>query len=219
MSRPGTSRIVLASSNAGKLEEFRALLADLPVELCSLTEFPAVSLPEEGDAYEENARRKAGVVARATGLPALADDSGIEVRALDDAPGPRSARYGGPGLDDAGRVERLLAALAESGDADRTARFVCLAALALPDGRVFTARGECPGRIRTAPSGENGFGYDPVFEPSVDGEPRGCTMAELDPQEKNRISHRGRAVAALGAAIRAHVLGEDGAQAGPGFRG
>lgn len=206
-------RIVLASSNAGKLEEFRAILAGLPVELCGLGAFPEVSLPEEGDAYEENARAKARCAAQGTGLPALADDSGLEVRALGDAPGPHSARYGGPGLDDAGRLARLLSALAAQGDVDRSARFVCVAAVALPDGRVFTARGECPGRIRREPAGARGFGYDPIFEPRLDGAFRGRTMAELEPDEKNRISHRGRALAALAAPIRAHVLGEDPARA------
>jgi XTP/dITP diphosphohydrolase len=201
--------LVLASSNPGKLAEFRALLAGLPIALRGLGEFPGISLPDEGDVYEENARAKAARVATATGLPALADDSGIEVAALGQAPGPRSARYGGPGLDDAGRVAHLLAALEASGASDRSARFVCIAALALPDGRVFTTRGECPGRIRASPSGAGGFGYDPVFEPCLDGRPRGCTMAELGGEEKNRISHRGRAVAALVPWIRRHVAGGD----------
>lgn len=208
MSRGGDATLVLASSNAGKLGEFRALLEGVPVALRGLGEFPGVSLPEEGDDYDENARVKAARVASVTGRPALADDSGLEVTALGQAPGPRSARYGGPGLDDAGRVAHLLASLEATGAGDRSARFVCVAALALPDGQVFTARGECPGRIRKSPAGASGFGYDPIFEPRLDGRLRGCTMAELGGEEKNRISHRGRAVRALLPLIRRHVQPE-----------
>ncbi len=183
--------LVLASSNRGKLAEFRRLLVGLPLELRSLADFPEVRLPEEGDAYAPNAETKARTVAEQTGRPALADDSGLEVDALGGAPGPRSARYGGPGLDDAGRAVRLLDELAGAGD--RAARFVCVAALALPDGRIHTTRGECAGRILAAPTGGGGFGYDPVFAP--EGERR--SMAELTDEEKDRVSHRGRALAAL----------------------
>jgi XTP/dITP diphosphohydrolase len=159
-------------------------------------------MPAEGDDYAANARAKALAVARAVGGPALADDSGLEVAALDGRPGPRSARYGGPGLDDAGRVARLLAELAASGSRDRRARFVCVAALALPDGTVETSRGECAGRMLAAPRGRGGFGYDPVFAP--EGETR--TLAELGEDEKNRLSHRARAVASLEPALRRLLL-------------
>lgn len=184
---------VLASSNPGKLREFRALLADAGIALEGLDAFPDVTLPPEGDDYRANAEAKARHAARATGRPALADDSGLEVDALDGAPGPRSARFGGPGLDDAGRVAHLLDALRHSGRDARTARFVCVVAFARPGGPVRTARGECPGRILPAPRGEGGFGYDPVF--ALAGDER--SLAELPAGEKNRVSHRARAVAAL----------------------
>jgi XTP/dITP diphosphohydrolase len=150
-------------------------------------------MPEEGDDYRENALRKAVTVARATGLPTLADDSGLEVAALGGAPGPRSARYGGPDLDDAGRVRRLLAELAATGDPNRSARFVCVAALALASGASFTAFGSCPGSLLAAPRGTGGFGYDPIFQP----EGHTVSMAELPAERKNVISHRARSLAAL----------------------
>lgn len=198
------ARLVLASGNRGKLQEFAELLAGQALELVGLDAFPDVSLPDEGTDYAANAEAKARTVAVATGLPALADDSGLEVDALSGAPGPLSARYGGPGLDDAGRVAHLLAALEGVADAARGARFVCLASLALPDGTVVTERGECPGRILARPRGASGFGYDPVFLP----EGRERAMAELPPEEKNRISHRAVALAALGPRLRA--LAESG---------
>jgi len=185
--------LVVATGNPGKLREIRAILAELPVTLSGLAEHPGVALPEEGDDYARNAAVKAEAVARATGLAAVADDSGLEVDALGGAPGPRSARYGGPGLDDAGRVARLLSALdGRSGDA-RGARFVCVAALARPGEETRTARGECAGRILEAPRGAGGFGYDPIFEVGAGGR----AMAELLEDEKNRISHRARAFRAL----------------------
>jgi XTP/dITP diphosphohydrolase len=159
-----------------------------------------VRLPPEGGDYAENAAAKARAAALASGLPALADDSGIEVAALGGAPGPRSARYGGEGLDDAGRVRLLLDELHALGPlASRAARFVCCAALALPSGELHAARGECAGRILGAPRGASGFGYDPVFAPERDAR----SMAELSEAEKNRISHRARALAALGPALAA----------------
>jgi len=190
--------LVLASSNAGKLREFRVLLSGLELSLRGLGEFPDVVLPEEGEDYRANAIAKAQTVARATGLAALADDSGLEVEALGGAPGVRSARQGGPGLDDAGRLARLLEELSTKGADERGACFVCVVALALPEGPVRTARGECPGRLRESPSGTGGFGYDPIFEPlDARGALRGATLAELPAAEKNRISHRARAVGAL----------------------
>lgn len=185
--------LVLASSNPGKLREFQRLLADLPVVLRSASAEELEALPEEGLDYEANALAKARIVARLAGLPALADDSGLEVEGLDGAPGPLSARFGGPGLDDAGRVQALLSALAGRPAASRRARFVCVAALAHPDGRSVSRRGECPGVILEAPRGVGGFGYDPIFQP----EEREGSMAELAPEEKHAISHRGRALRAL----------------------
>ncbi len=188
MPRP---RLVLASGNVGKLSEFRELLGDLAVELVGLAEFPDAQMPDEGTDYSENALLKARSIAAATGLPALADDSGLEVAALGGAPGPLSARYGGPGLDDAGRVRLLLSETA--GATERRAEFVCYAALAWPDGRAVVERGVCRGRLLLAPTGGGGFGYDPVFQPDgYDG-----SMAEQDAATKNRISHRGQALDAL----------------------
>ena len=193
--------LVLATSNPGKLREFREILGELPVTFESMASFPEMELPEEGDDYEANAATKARVIAEATGRPALADDSGIEVTALGGRPGPRSARFGGEGLDDAGRLAKLLRDLDASGATDRSARFVCLAALAFPDGEVITARGECPGRILDAPRGGRGFGYDPIFE--VEG--GGRSMAEIPPTEKNRISHRARALLSLREVIQQRI--------------
>jgi XTP/dITP diphosphohydrolase len=190
--------LVFATSNPGKLREFRAILGELPIAFSALDAFPGVQFPEEGEDYEENAVVKARAVADQTGRPALADDSGLEVSALGGAPGPLSARFGGPELDDAGRVEKLLASLAASGSEDRSARFVCVVALAFPGGEVVTARGECAGRILDAATGWSGFGYDPIFE--VEGDVR--SMAELSAEEKNRISHRARALRSLRDAIQ-----------------
>ena len=185
--------MLIATSNRGKLREFAALLGP-GFTLEGLAAHPEVTLPAEGSDYAINAAAKARAAALASGLPALADDSGIEVASLGGAPGPHSARYGGERLDDAARVQRLLDELrARGADASRAARFVCCAALALPSGELHAARGECAGRILDAPRGARGFGYDPVFAP--DGEAR--SMAELSEAEKNRISHRARAVAAL----------------------
>ncbi len=186
-------QIVVATSNPGKLREIRQILAEAPLLLCALDAYPAVSMPDEGDDYLENARRKAQVVAAATGRSAFGDDSGLEVSGLEGAPGPRSARFGGPGLDDVGRTAALLEAMRGLTGGDRVARFVCVAALASPDGQVWTARGECRGRILTSPRGRGGFGYDPIFQ--LEG--RDAAMAELEESEKNRISHRARAFLAL----------------------
>jgi XTP/dITP diphosphohydrolase len=200
---PGSfyKEVVLASGNAGKLLEVRAILGDLPISLRAASAFPEIVLPEEGDDYEANALAKARAAARASGRLALADDSGIEVEALAGAPGPRSARFGGPGLDDVGRNARLLADLAATGCSTRSARFVCVAALATPEGDAVAARGECAGRLLEAPRGTGGFGYDPLFVPEGGAK----TMAELPPAEKNRVSHRARAFRALIDELRKHV--------------
>jgi XTP/dITP diphosphohydrolase len=195
----GGRALVVATSNPGKLREIRAILADLPVELLGLDAVEPVSFPEESDDYAANACAKALAVAEQTGRTAIADDSGLEVVGLGGRPGPRSARYGGPGVDDAGRIAHLLAELRGLGGDARGARFVCVAALATPDGRTVSARGECPGRIREHPVGRGGFGYDPVFELAE----RSCSMAELEPAVKNRLSHRARAFRALVPAISA----------------
>jgi XTP/dITP diphosphohydrolase len=171
---------------------------------------PAVALPPEGESsYADNALAKARAAARAAGLLALADDSGLEVDALGGAPGVRSARYGGPGLDDAGRCRALLAALAGVPESRRTARFRCAVALAEPGGREAVVEGAAEGIILTAPRGRGGFGYDPVFLYP----PLGATFAEIPEAEKHAVSHRGRAVARARA-----VLEEWGALAPPGAR-
>ena len=193
--------LVVATGNAGKLREIREILADLRITLRSLAEFPHIAMPDEGDDYTANAVAQARAVAVATGLAAIADDSGIEVDALAGGPGPRSARYGGPALDDAGRVALLLRELAGCAPDARGARFVCVAALAVPDGAVVTARGECAGEISVAPRGRGGFGYDPVFVPRGEH----CAMAELPAARKNQISHRAVALRALRGAIERAV--------------
>ncbi len=194
--------VVLATGNPGKLLEVRAILGDLAISLRSLDAFPDVLLPDEGDDYAANAVAKARAAARQTGRLALGDDSGLEVEGLAGGPGPRSARYGGAGLDDAGRNARLLGELAGARPDARRARFVCVAALATHEGETVVARGECAGRILEAPRGRGGFGYDPIFEMEGRG---GRSMAELPAADKNALSHRGRAFAALRDAIRARL--------------
>ena len=189
----GVSRVVVATSNTGKVREIAAILSGLPVEWLSLENLPEVEFPEEGGDYRANAEAKARAAALQLGHFAVADDSGLEVEALGGGPGPYSARFGGAGLDDRGRVEALLAALEGTPGADRRARFVCVAALADPGGQAWSVRGECEGSIGTGLRGSSGFGYDPVFQ--LDGRPE--RMAEVAAEEKNRISHRARAFRAL----------------------
>ena len=195
--------VALATGNAGKVRELRELLEPLGLRAAGLDELGPVAFPAEGDDYEANARGKALAAARALGLPALADDSGLEVEGLGGAPGVRSARYGGPGLDDAGRCTLLLRALAARPGASRRARFVCVAALALPNGELHAARGVCLGTIEPVPRGASGFGYDPVFRVDEPGFRDGRTLAELAPGEKAQLSHRARALSALGPALAA----------------
>ncbi len=189
--------VVLATRNAGKAREVAAILAGLPLHIDPLGD--DIALPAEGDGYEANAIAKALAAARATGQVALGDDSGLEVDALGGAPGPLSARYGGAGLDDAGRVAALLRALTAVPDPERIARFVCVAAVATPQGDVATARGVCEGRLLRAPRGAGGFGYDPIFAVGA------ATLAELPAAEKDALSHRGRAFRALVPALRARL--------------
>jgi XTP/dITP diphosphohydrolase len=183
--------LLVATQNPGKACEFQSLLAPLDTSLC----FPSgidlyIEVPEDGDTYADNASQKALTYARASGLLTLADDSGLEVDALDGAPGIHSARYA-PGHD-VDRVEALLAHLQGVLPERRTARFRCVVVVALPDGETFSAEGVCEGRITCQPAGRGGFGYDPVFFlPEYN-----CTMAQLSQEEKNRISHRARAVRA-----------------------
>jgi XTP/dITP diphosphohydrolase len=183
-------RLVVASQNQGKCREIGRLLGAF--EVLALADFAPVDFPEEGGDYRRNACEKALAAARATGLPCVADDSGLEVECLDGAPGPYSARFGGAELDDRGRVDHLLEVLRDQPE-PRRARFYCVAACALPDGRTEVAEGICEGEILMQPRGEGGFGYDPVFRPSGDAR----TLAEHSTEEKEAISHRGRAFRTL----------------------
>jgi XTP/dITP diphosphohydrolase len=191
--------LVMATRNTGKVREMAELLRDLEVRLLSLADFPEIAdIPEEGVTFAENAATKAKVVAKLSGLPALADDSGLEVEALGGRPGVFSARYAqeriaGRTPKDADNWQKLLDELREVPKEKRQARFVCEIALFFPDGRLITTRGELAGLIALAPRGTWGFGYDPVFYvPEYQ-----ATVAELDLATKNRISHRGEALQKL----------------------
>ncbi len=192
-SSPARPLLVLATLNAAKARELVALLGDIPYEVRGLAELPGARLPEEaGDTYRANALGKARAAARLAGAWALGDDSGIEVDALGGAPGVRSARFGGPGLDDAARCALLLEALRGVPPEERTARFRCVVAVVDATGRERTAEGVAEGVITDAPRGHHGFGYDPLFFYP----PLRRTFAELAPEEKARVDHRGRAVRA-----------------------
>ncbi len=181
--------IVLATRNEGKIREFRRILADFPIEIKSLGDFgPIPDVVEDGETFEDNAVIKARHTARILGLPAIADDSGLEVAALGGAPGIKSARYAGEAADDRGKNLKLLNAL--EGIEDRKARFVCVLAIAVPRGPALIYEGICEGAIALEMKGGNGFGYDPVFY----FPPLGKTFAELSADEKNRVSHRGKAL-------------------------
>ncbi len=203
------TRLVLATHNRHKLGELRAILLPVvpglaPDDVSSSAELAAPDVAETGVTFAENALLKARALAAHTGLPAVADDSGLCVDVLGGAPGVFSARWAGRHGDDAANLDLLLAQLADVPAAHRRARFVCAAVLVTPDGRETVAQGEMPGRLTTAPRGTGGFGYDPVLEP--DAQParaagRVLTSAELTPEEKNAISHRGAAFRALAPAI------------------
>ncbi len=156
-----------------------------------MNDYPDIQTIEEtGTTFDENASIKARAVCNHTGLPSLADDSGLEIDALNREPGVYSARYGGPGLDDGMRNQLVLNKMSHVPDSERTGRFVCVMALAFPDGRIYTRTGTCEGLITREPRGTHGFGYDPIFYL----EEKGKTMAELPLAEKNRISHRAQAL-------------------------
>ena len=185
-------KLVLASKNEKKLNEMNEILSGLGIEVCLQSEAGVdVDVEETGTTFEENSLLKAKAVMEASGLPAVADDSGLCVDALGGAPGVYSARYGGEELDDTGRYKLLLANMPRG--AARTAKFVSVITCCFPNGDVLTARGECPGTIAFVPMGEGGFGYDPVFFlPKLKK-----TFAQLSPEEKNAISHRGKALEAF----------------------
>ncbi len=183
-------KFVLASKNAGKIAEMREILGALGCEVIGQKDAGVdVDVEETGTTFEENSALKATAVMQASGIAAIADDSGIVVDALDGAPGVYSARFGGLDSDEA-RTALLLEKLEEVPDAERTGRFVSVITCALPDGTILSARGECEGVITREVRGENGFGYDPVFL----YEPDGLTFAELSAERKNEISHRAVAI-------------------------
>ena len=186
--------LVLGSTNAGKLRELRTLLAGLPVDVRGLGDYPDAQPPEEtGETFADNARLKALALARQLGCWVLADDSGLCVDALGGRPGVRSARYAGDDATDAANVAKLLDELAAVDGPKRTAAFVCVIALASPEGVVLETEGRCEGRIVRHPRGHNGFGYDPVFfYPDF-----GATFAEVSAEAKNGVSHRGKALGEL----------------------
>lgn len=189
-----TLHLALASENAGKLKEFQEALSHLPLKLSSAAQLGVTEFPEEtGASYEENALIKAAHVALHSGIASLSDDSGLEVDALNGAPGIHTARYGGPGLTNGERMAHLLQRIRHVDDAQRTARFVSVIVVATPGGAMHTFRGETEGTILQGPRGTGGFGYDPIFfSPEL-----GKGFAEATLEEKRGVSHRGRALAAF----------------------
>ena len=186
------NHVVAATNNAGKLGEFRSIMAPLGFSVVSMKEAGIQIEPEEtGSTFAENARIKAKAVAMLSGMPALADDSGLCVDALDGAPGVYTARFGGD-IPQSAKNALLLEKLADIADTDRTARFISAVCLFMPDGSYVEAEGVCEGSILREPRGDNGFGYDPVF-----ADVSGRSFGELTEEEKNRISHRAKALAAL----------------------
>jgi len=184
--------LVLATQNVGKIKEIRELLRDFRVEIKSLADFrPLPDIEEDGTTFYENAYKKASFTARFLGVPAMADDSGLVVEALGGAPGILSARYAGPAATDDDNNQKLLRAM--EGKTNRAASFVCVISIAVPSGMAFTYEGRCRGLIAHSPAGTRGFGYDPLFYYP----PLRKTFAQLSREEKNRVSHRGKALAQL----------------------
>ena len=187
-----TSRLLIATTNPGKLKEITGILDGVPVELVTLNDVDSVAEPEEtGTSFEENARLKARYYSKATGLVTVADDSGLEIDALDKAPGVHSARW--HGTDYAVKFRKIQELFRDRGVSGSRARFVCTIAVADGDSILYEARGTVEGEITAEPRGSNGFGYDPIFFYP----PLGCTLAELDRESKAAVSHRGKAFRAL----------------------
>lgn len=194
--RPG--RLLIATHNPGKLSELTWLLGDVPFDLVSLADVGIRhQVDETGETFEQNAALKAETYARLSGLPTLADDSGLEVDALEGEPGVRSARYAGDDVSDADRIALLLRKLDDIPECGRTARFKCVIAVAWPGGPLELHSGACEGKILDAPRGSSGFGYDPVFLVSAIGN----SMAELATAQKNQVSHRGAAARKAAASL------------------
>ena len=193
-------KFILATHNPGKLREMSDILSHLGVEVVSPADMGiTVEVEETGTTFAENAMLKAKAICAASGLPAIADDSGLCVDALNGGPGVYSARYGGEGLDDRGRYMLLLNSL--RGQTTRAAHFACAIACAFPDGKTLTAEGRCDGAIAFAPLGEGGFGYDPVFLVPE----KGKTFGQLTAEEKSEISHRGRALRDFSAKLETYL--------------
>jgi len=188
---------VLATANPGKIREMRDILSEFGIDVTTRKELGVdIDVEETGATFIENASLKATAICKATGLPAIADDSGLCVEALGGAPGLNSSSFGGDGLDDKGRRDNLLEVMKDM--EQRGAKFVSTIVCAFPGGDMLTATGECRGRIALSPSGSGGFGYDPVF--IADGFDR--TLAELTPGQKNEISHRGKALRAFASLLK-----------------
>jgi len=187
-------KIVFATANEGKVKEIKEILKDFPIEVVSMKEMGITAdIEENGATFEENSLIKARALVKLTGLPALADDSGLEVDYLNGEPGIYSARYLGRDTDYDYKNNYIIDKLSEAKGEERSARFVCVISLVLPDGREFVEKGVVEGLIGYEQKGENGFGYDPIFYLPEYGK----TSAELPPEEKNRISHRGKALTAM----------------------
>lgn len=185
-----TKQIILATANQGKAAEFAVLLAELDVQIQTLCDYPQIGeIIEDGDTFSANALIKAKTMAKATGLLAIADDSGLEVDVLGGAPGIYSARFAGEEKDDEKNIDKLLGLLAQTPDEDRGAQFCCAIAIVTPEGEEYTVQGICCGRILRERTGQGGFGYDPVFYVPEYTK----TFAQLSMEEKNAISHRGKA--------------------------
>jgi len=201
--KPMANKLVIATRNPGKIVEFRRILdavSDGAVELIGIDHFPdLVDVEETGTTFEENALLKARYTAKMTGLPSLSDDSGLCIDALGGAPGVFSARWAGSHGDDKANVEKVLDELKDVPDAKRGAYFICVAALVMPDGREELAHGRFEGNILRSPVGEQGFGYDPIFEPLG----MSIYSAQMSAEEKDAVSHRGKSLRA----IAPHVIG------------
>lgn len=195
--------IVVATRNRGKLRELSQLLSDLPVKLLTADEAGVPDIEESGGTFKENAVHKALTAARASGMPAIGEDSGLEVDALDGKPGVFSSRFAGPDATDEDRNQLILRMLEGVPLEHRTARYRAAAALATPEGLVGVSEGVCEGLIAEQPAGTNGFGYDPIFYYP----PFGCTMGQATPEMKNQVSHRGKALAGLLPILRRLLAG------------
>lgn len=184
--------LIIASRNTGKTAEIRELLSGFPITIKNLDDFgPIPEVEEDGETFDENAYKKASFTARVLGYPALADDSGLVVEALNGAPGVFSARYAGPDATNEDRFRKLLQEM--EGVSNRKAAFECVISIAVPTGPALTYEGRCEGIIAKSPEGTNGFGYDPIFFYP----PLKKTFAELTREEKGRVSHRGKALEAF----------------------